>query len=236
MARGVRGRWSGCRRLGRDGARRDHRDGRRRRRGRGGPLVPRLDRRDGDRHHDADDTDDDRIDPPASRPEPDRVEVDAHRRDRSAREWDDPALGIDGRLAPCSLELGAGDLVARVVARPDERRGLDVLEPERRAPRSSSRRTRRGGSSARGADAGASGAGTGRWSGCRRRPLAGPRTPRAARRASRPGRPSASSWCGPGSRSRRPSPWPGAGRTGCDPSGRACGPASGAASRSRGCG
>ena len=50
-------------------------------------MIPRLDRRDGDRHDDADDTDDDGIDAPASRPEPDRVEVDAH------RPTDQPASG-----------------------------------------------------------------------------------------------------------------------------------------------
>ena len=76
------------------------------------------------------------------------------RRGASARGGNDPAVGVDRRLAAAEgLQLGAGDLVAGVVAGADERRRLDVLEAERRAPRPSSRRTRRGGSSARAAGA-----------------------------------------------------------------------------------
>src|SRR5690349_18216363 len=50
----------------------------------------------------------------------------------SARERDDPALRVERRLAAAhGLELGARDLVARVVAGADERPGFHVLEPER---------------------------------------------------------------------------------------------------------
>src|SRR5712691_7076970 len=50
----------------------------------------------------------------------------------SAGGSDDPSVGADGRLASSKrLELGAGDLVASVVARADERSGFDVLEPQR---------------------------------------------------------------------------------------------------------
>ena len=44
---------------------------------------------------------------------------------------DDPALGVDGRAAAELAELGAGDLVAGVVAGPDERPRLDVPEAQR---------------------------------------------------------------------------------------------------------
>ena len=44
---------------------------------------------------------------------------------------DDPALGVERRLPPGRLQLGARDLVAGVVARADERAGFDVLEAER---------------------------------------------------------------------------------------------------------
>src|SRR3954452_20881957 len=48
----------------------------------------------------------------------------------SAREWDDPPLGVERGFATGTSEVGAGDLVASVVARSDERRGFDVLEAE----------------------------------------------------------------------------------------------------------
>src|SRR6476661_5907868 len=49
----------------------------------------------------------------------------------SAGGGDDPSLGVERRLAATErLELGARDLVAGVIARADERRGLDVPEPE----------------------------------------------------------------------------------------------------------
>ena len=51
------------------------------------------------------------------------------RRGPSAR--DDPPLGIDRRPPSQVAQLGARDLVARVVARPDQRPRLDVLEAER---------------------------------------------------------------------------------------------------------
>src|SRR6187397_191899 len=49
----------------------------------------------------------------------------------SAREGHDPAIGIDRRLAPEPLELGARYLVAGVVARSHERPRFDVLEAKR---------------------------------------------------------------------------------------------------------
>src|SRR6185436_4800186 len=49
----------------------------------------------------------------------------------SARRGDHPALGIEGRLpAADGLQLRTRDLVPGVIAGADERRGLDVLEPE----------------------------------------------------------------------------------------------------------
>ena len=49
----------------------------------------------------------------------------------SAGQRDDPAVGVDRRLAAQPLQLGAGHLVAGVVARAHERPRFDVLEAER---------------------------------------------------------------------------------------------------------
>ena len=134
------------------------------------------------------------------------------------------------------LELGAGDLVASVVARAHERCRLDVLEAERK----------RGGLHLgelvgvvvalerevlqRGPQVLADGQDVDVVvAQCLERLLQ-----LLARLAEADHQ--ARSSCGPDSRSRVPSPWLGAGRIASGPSGPACGPASGGASRSRGCG
>ena len=106
--------------------------------------VPWLDDGDEERDRDEDRAHDGRVRTATAtwRPDRDRFEVDGGPRvhggqpasGRSAGERDDPTLGIDGRLAAKALELGAGHLVAGVVAGADERRRLDVLEAELAAP------------------------------------------------------------------------------------------------------